>query len=409
TVHRATRDFEVGGSRYPAESYVVLTAQAYRPHILDMFEPQDHPNDFKYEGGPPNPPYDNAGYTLAYQMGVDFDRILDGFDGPFEAVTTELASPPAGRVADAQGAAGFLLSHAENDVAIVTNRLLAEGRAVNWLKEPMTVRGTTYPAGTVYVPAAPGVVENLSKWATELGVEISGVSSTPAVAMLELSKVRVGLWDQYGGSMPSGWVRWLFEQFEFPFQMVYPQTLNAGNLRNQYDVLVFVTDAIPERDGGSSGFEIFGSAPTDVPAEYQDRLGEITVKETVPQLLAFMEQGGTIVTIGSSVALGEHVGLPLSNHLVDGEGKPLSQDEYYIPGTVLRVRVDNSQPVAWGLEDEVDVFFDHSPVLRLQPAAVAAGVTPLAWFDSDAPLRSGWAWGQQHLNGGLAMAQAKVG
>jgi hypothetical protein len=65
--------------------------------------------------------------------------------------------------------------------------------------------------------------------------------------------------------------------------------------------------------------------------------------------------------------------------------------------------------VAWGLDDEVDIFFDHSPVLRLQPAAVAAGVTPLAWFDSDAPLRSGWAWGQHHLNGGLAMAEAKVG
>ncbi|HSG50344.1 MAG TPA: M14 metallopeptidase family protein, partial [Longimicrobiales bacterium] len=166
-VERATRDFQVQGKRYPANSWVVKAAQAYRSHVLDMFEPQDHPNDFKYEGGPPNAPYDNAGYTLAYQMGVDFDRILEGFDGPFERVATELATPPPGRVADAQGAAGFLLSHAQNDVAIVTNRLLAEGRSVNWLKEPMTVRGTTYPAGTVYVPAAPGVVENLSKWATE--------------------------------------------------------------------------------------------------------------------------------------------------------------------------------------------------------------------------------------------------
>jgi hypothetical protein len=408
-VERATRDFQVQGKPYPADSWVVKTAQAYRSHVLDMFEPQDHPNDFKYEGGPPNAPYDNAGYTLAYQMGVSFDRILDGFDGPFERVTTELASPPPGRVANAQGAAGFLLSHAQNDVAIVTNRLLAMGRSVTWLKEAVTVGGRSFSRGSVYVPAAPGVVENLSQWASELGIDVTGVFSTPAVDMLELSRVRVGLWDRYGGSMPSGWTRWLFEQFEFPFQVVYPQTLNGGNLRNQYDVLVFVTDAIPASDGGGDGFEIFGSAPDDIPADFRDRLGEITVKETVPRLIEFMEQGGTIITVGSSVALGQHAGLPLADHLVDGAGNALGGDEYYIPGTVLRVRVDNSQPVAWGLGDEVDVFFDHSPVMRLQPAAVAAGVTPLAWFDTDAPLRSGWAWGQEHLDGGLAMAQAKVG
>ena len=74
-----------------------------------------------------------------------------------------------------------------------------------------------------------------------------------------------------------------------------------------------------------------------------------------------------------------------------------------MPGSVLRVQVDNTRPLAWGLPDEVDVFFDNSPVMRLEPAGVARGVTPVAWFDSDAPLRSGWAWGQERLQGGVAM------
>ncbi len=65
TVHRATAGFTVGGKAYPAGSIVVKTAQAFRPHVLDMFEPQDHPNDFAYPGGPPIPPYDSAGWTLA--------------------------------------------------------------------------------------------------------------------------------------------------------------------------------------------------------------------------------------------------------------------------------------------------------------------------------------------------------
>ena len=57
------------------------TAQAFRPHVMDMFEPQDHPDDIPYPAAPPTPPYDSTGYTLAFQMGVEFDRILDDFTG----------------------------------------------------------------------------------------------------------------------------------------------------------------------------------------------------------------------------------------------------------------------------------------------------------------------------------------
>ena len=103
TVHRATAAFTVNERSYPAGSLVVKTAQAFRPHVLDMFEPQDHPHDVAYPGGPPIPPYDSAGWTLAYQMGLEFDRVLDAFDGPFERLTTfiepkaavpALANPP---------------------------------------------------------------------------------------------------------------------------------------------------------------------------------------------------------------------------------------------------------------------------------------------------------------------------
>ena len=191
---------------------------------------------------------------------------------------------------------------------------------------------------------------------------------------------------------------------------MYPQELDRGDLRNQYDVLIFVTQTIPESDGAEgSGFEIFGSAPENIPAEYQDRLGAITVAKTVPRLLEFLEAGGTIVTVGTSTALARLAGLPLSNHLVDGEGRALGEDQFYVPGSVLRVRVDPPGRIAWGLGEELDVFFDNSPVMRLDPAAVGMGVHPVAWFDSTAPLRSGWAWGQERLRGGVAMAEARVG
>src|SRR5690242_13634997 len=109
TVHRATAAFEAAGKKYPAGSYVVKAAQAFRGHVLDMFEPQDHPNDFAYPGGPPVAPYDMAGWTLAYQMGVKFDRVLDAFDGPFEELADEIPTPPA-KVFAADGAVGFFLA-----------------------------------------------------------------------------------------------------------------------------------------------------------------------------------------------------------------------------------------------------------------------------------------------------------
>ena len=83
-------------STIPAGSYVVKTAQAYRPEIMDFFEPQDHPMDFAYPGGPPKRPYDITGWTIAVQMGVKFDRIYDGFDGPFVKMPMLPLEKPAG-------------------------------------------------------------------------------------------------------------------------------------------------------------------------------------------------------------------------------------------------------------------------------------------------------------------------
>ena len=104
--------------------------------------------------------------------------------------------------------------------------------------------------------------------------------------------------------------------------------------------------------------------------------------------------------------------LPIENHLVErtpqGTVTRLSSDKFYVPGSVLEVHVDNTLPLAWGMGDTADVFFRSSPVFRLRPGAEAAGISPIAWFGSE-PLRSGWAWGQQYLNGGVAVAAAKVG
>lgn len=408
-VHRATSDFTVAGKRYPSGSYVVKAAQAFRPHLMDMFEAQDHPNDFQYPGGPPIPPYDNAGWTLAFQMGVEFDRILDGFDGPFEKIE-DLAVHPAGAVANADGAEGFMLSHGINDAFIAMNRLVAAGENVYWLTENVTVGGHSYPAGTIYIDAKRSTAGRLAPIATELGLKFEGVSESPRSEALKMKEVRVGLWDQYGGSMPSGWTRFILEEFEFPFEVVYPQQLNSDRLSRDYDVLVFVSGGIPSASGQTSRYGFRAPPdPATIPTEYHHMLGSVTADTTIPQIVEFMNDGGTVITIGSSTALAEHAGLPVENHLLGSNGSPLPMIDYFVPTSVLEVRVDNTNPLAYGMGDRVKVAFANSPTFKLGPNAAAQGLNRVAWFDTDTPLLSGWAWGQEYLENGVAMIDANVG
>jgi len=410
-VHKATAAFSAGGKQYPAGSWVVKTAQAFRPHVLDMFEPQDHPNDFQFPGGPPIPPYDNAGWTLAYQMGVKFDRILDGFDGQFEKVTT-LVKPAPGKVTEAAGAAGYVVSHHQNDAFIALNRLMKAGEEAYFVAD----RTWQSPSGTgvIFVPAKATTSAVLAKAAAELGLNFTAVAQRPTGATHKLTKPRIGLWDMYGGSMPSGWTRWLLEQYEFDFELVFPATLDAGNLKAKYDVLIFPDGGIPEGAGGGGG-GFGGGAPSadSIPAEFRNRLGRVSIDKTIPQLKKFAEEGGAIIAYGGSASIGRHLGLPIGDHLVEmtsaGVERALPRDKYYIPGSLLKVAVDNTNPLAYGFEKEVDVMFDNSPVMHLGPGASLSGVKPVAWFADKESLRSGWAWGQHYLQDGVAAAAATVG
>ncbi|RPJ84350.1 MAG: peptidase, partial [Acidobacteria bacterium] len=271
TIHKATAAFQIAGKNYPAGSYVIKAAQAFRPHLRDMLEPQDHPNDIPYPGGPPRRPYDATGWTLAYQMGVEFDRILEGFDGPFEQLPFVPIKPQQATIPAAKSVVGYLLSHAQNDSFVATSRLLAANEEVYWLKTAYTAGTKTFPAGTLYVPAKKTTKAVLDKIAADLAVTVDIASVRPGGEALKLKPVRVGLWDRYGGSMESGWIRWMFDQaFPTKFEVVYAPALDAGNLNAKYDVLIFPDGGIPAAGGGARGCGGGGGAAQNVPPEFKD-------------------------------------------------------------------------------------------------------------------------------------------
>jgi hypothetical protein len=270
--------------------------------------------------------------------------------------------------------------------------------------------------------------------------------------------------------MPSGWTRLLLENFEFPFEVVYPPMLDAGNLRAKYDVLVFNDSGLGVGGGGGRGggggaaAAAGGDAPpptggdaaaagraqgagqgtnaggargqgagggqaaaggrggqrdpndfrapfVDYAEEFTRRRGSVSAK-TMEQIQAFVAEGGSVVAIGSaSSAAVAMFKLPLSSHLVKADGSALGNTDFYVPGSVMRVAVDPNNPVAHGYGNEVDIFFDEASVWKMDPSRGGPGVElkPVAWYNSAEPLRSGWAWGQKYLEKGIQMAEATVG
>jgi hypothetical protein len=312
-----------------------------------------------------------------------------------------------------------VFSHAGNNSFIAANRLVKAGRDVRWLQ---------HGQGEFVVIGA--ATDELQKIATELGVSFSSAPASIALAgAVKLKTPRIAIADQYGGSMPSGWTRFILEQFEFPFDVVYPKVVDAGNLASKYDVIVFPSGVGPAapaeggrggRGGGGGGGRGGGgrgggaAAASDVPAEYQPMVGSYTAAQSVPALKQFVEAGGTIIGVGRSAPnLASIFDLPVSNHLVergpDGASRPVPSERFYVPGSVLTAAVDTTLPAAHGVTNPVDVFYDNSPLFRLDPEAALKGVRPIAWFATATPLRSGWAYGQSYLEGGILGIEAPVG
>jgi len=400
-VHKATTAFTVAGKNYPAGSFIVKTNQAFRPHVLDMFEPQDHPNDFLYPGGPPVRPYDAAGWTPAFTMGIEFDRILDDFTGPFETIAYGELQKPVGHLKSVEDKKAFTMSVKENDAFIVINDLLKTGTAVMKNKNSFIV-----PINE----KSSSIIQNTIK---EEGLKVEETTSIPKDAEI-VKSLRIGLWDRYGGSMSSGWLRWILEKHHFDFKLIYANEINEGNLNAKYDAIVFVEGAIPAMTAEAPNpWDEREPDVKDIPAEFHHMVGKITADKSIPSIKQFIENGGKVITIGSSANLTYHLKLPVKNALTEmvaGKEKPLPGEKFYIPGSIMQMTVATNLKANWGMKDKTDVYFNMSPVFKLQADAIANGqVTPLGWYSSATTLRSGWAFGQSYLQDGVAAFKASVG
>jgi hypothetical protein len=407
-VLKAEADFSVSGKQYPAGSYIVPAAQAFRPHVLDMFEPQDHPNDFEYPGGPPVKPYDASGWTLAYQMGVAFDRMTVQPAGKFLTIPYGEVQTLAPAKMPADGGKGYVLSCYQNNSFLVVNDLLKSGIQVGRL--PMAP-SPAVPPGSFYVPSSSSAAAILKKDAESYGVTVENLEKKPG-KVVPLASARVGIWNVYGGSIPAGWLRWIMEQYHFTdFHFVYSKEIDEGNLSGKYDILVFTGEGVPAPGQDKVPPRSPHPREADVPEEFRSWLGGLTTGKSIPAIRKFIEGGGTVITIGKSANLAYQLKLPVTNYLVerdkDNKPAPLSGNKFYIPGAILSERIDSTQRVNWGMGSVTDVYFDNDPVFNIDMGA--PNITPLSWWATEAPLRSGWAWGQWYLKNGISSFEYTLG
>ena len=400
-VHRAERSFTAGESSYDAGSFVIYTAQAFRPMLLDLMEPQHYP-DRRSSDGTPQVPYDLAGWTLPLQMGVTVDRITDPFRATLEEIKVSYVAPPEGTTSD-DNAYGYVLTHQENQSVEAVNHLLGAGDRVFWTAESIS---DDFPAGSIVVEAQEGTSDRVARLANELGLRFEGLNEKPAGDLHELEAPRIGLYKTWVANMDEGWTRWLLETYAFPID-----TLHDADIQNA-DLSRFHAIVLPSQSESSL---LNGHTENTMPKEYTGGLG----LEGTLALKKFVEGGGTLVTLdaASDFAIAQF-GLPVRNVV-----KNTSSHQFFIPGSLIRTSFNTRHPLAFGMQEESAVSFQRSrafETVRLTGkgeggreevvAAPAPDVQVIATYADDDLLMSGWALGEdKHIAGKAAMLNVKLG
>ena len=403
-IERAEEAFEIDGETYGEGSHIIPGAQAFRAYAEDLLEAQDYPDRRRTPDGPPDPPYDLAGWTLPMQMGVRVDRVAEVPDVASAAVDGPVRAP-AGEVSGG-GSFGYALSHRPNAAVIAQNRLLAAGAEVAWAAEGFSDGGTEYPAGTLVVRRSDPADAAMEGIASELGLDVAGLARAPAAELLPLEPVRVGLYKSYVASMDEGWTRWLLENYEYDLTSLSDDDVRTGDL-SRLDVIVLPHQSTREI--------LQGHAPGTMPDEFTGGIG----LEGSLALSRFVEEGGMLVTLdGASDFAIAQFGLPLRNVTAG-----LADRSFFIPGSLIRATVDTAHPLAFGMRDEVATQFVRSRAFEtvglprtreggqettMEPPP--ANVEVIARYAEGDILMSGWALGEEDAIGGkIAMVRVPMG
>jgi hypothetical protein len=400
TVERAPAEFVHEGRVYGAGSYVVSMAQPKRGLIRWVLGQTYYPdNTFtRNRDGTPMRPYDLSTDNFAEFMGVRVDAVGTPVEANLSVVSAW--APPEGSVVG--GGDRYVLDGRLNDAFHAVNLLFDAGAEIR----RVDADGPGVRAGDFVVAGGVGTAE-VSEIAASTGVDFRALAGDVTSISHPMERLRIGMYQRYyGGNMDEGWTRLMLEDFAFPYTTLMDADVLEGNLNRKYDVIILPSDSkmmmMGVMDGAGGGEYSRYLDPSSVPPDYRSGFGS----EGVEALEAFVKAGGTLVTFAEAGALPiDEFHLSVRN-VLDGP----AGDGFWSPGSTLKVRVDNTNPFAYGMPgDALALFLAGGQVYETLPGPDSEGVERIVTYVDRNVLQSGWLLGEEAIADKAAVVSVKHG
>jgi len=401
-IHQAQADFIADGRNYPAGSFVVLMSQPYRPYAQALLEKQVYPDMRQYPGGPPAPPYDNAGWTLPLQMGVASTQI----DRSFKADLTKLKTIPMPEItAPDPGAEYIVLDSKKNASYAVVFSLLKHKPAIFRSKGGINGDGFHACVGSFIIENNPGVQNALPELLGKWHLNAYALENISQIEKNPLKKHRIALYQSWRANMDEGWTRYVLDDLKIPFTTLRNQDFKGTkkkkvDLNAKFDVIVFA-DESPEiiKTGKPNPTSRYARYFTAGPPEYAGGIG----KEGVDALKAFVANGGILVTLnGACNFIFKEFKAPAANAL-----ERIDQSKFFCPTSLLKIKVKNNSPLGYGMPQEAAAMFSRSLAIRTRIPSGEWDRTVVASYPEKDVLLSGWLLGEDVIARTAAVVDAK--
>jgi hypothetical protein len=435
-VSRLSRDAVHNGQTWPAGTWVVPMDQEFAELARQLLDVQVYPDLREYPDGPPEQPYDAAGWTLQYMMGVHLVTVVTPLEAGFReamepvgattgpAIATDPASgngsmaagairataaeltvdaflaraaaapdapfaahavagaiqPPAGTITGS--GSRIAIDPAQNNGFSVLQRAIAAGGTVRYAGAGAGAGGggSEHGRGSGRYVVDGVDLSRMREWVDELGVRAERTNAAGDAAVA----TRVALYKPWRASMDEGWTRWLFDTYGIRYTTITNADFAAGGLGDRFDVIIFASDG--------AGTVLNGFAPGTVPGRFAGGIGDGGIRE----LDAFVRVGGTLVCLNQSTDLAiDELHLPVRNVL-----QGVNRRDFFANGSILQVIADTEHPVMAGMPERASIFFDRSPAFERLDGF--QGTVLARYVDRGSPLLSGYLLGEEQLNGRAA-------